>query len=138
VWLTSQAQTFQEKASVLSDAFLNAFGEPLDLSYRIFVVNNSSECTNVLGIDELETVNNLNAYPNPFSNKTVVSFNADDNGIYSSRLVNVVGQEVYSESLNVVSGNNTTEIKNNNFSKGIYFYTLSNGNKSVSRRIVIE
>jgi len=143
VWVTVQvnlqgnSQTFANKASELVPVLNSTFGTDYDLSYRIFVVDNASQCTNT-GIEELTSVGNLNVYPNPFSDKTVVSFNAAENGNFTARITNIMGQEVYNENMNIVAGANKMEITNNGFAKGVYFFILSNGNKSVSRRIVIE
>jgi hypothetical protein len=136
--LQGTPQEVSGRASDLVPTLNTTFGTDYDLSYRIFVVDNSAQCANTTGIEELSAVNNLNVYPNPFSNKTVVSFNAAENGNFTARLTNIMGQEVYNENLNIVTGANNVEIANNGFSKGVYFFVLSNGNKSVSRRIVLE
>jgi hypothetical protein len=142
LWVTvkinSQTNPVTGKASVLVNVLNSNYGTDYDLSYRIFVVNNQSECTNVSGINNLKSVNNLSIYPNPFNEKTLVNFNSTETGKYTARMIDVMGKEVYNETLNVATGSNNVEIKNNGFAKGLYFFIISNGVKAVTRRIVIE
>jgi hypothetical protein len=145
LWVTVQvnlqgnSQTFSNKASALVPVLNQTFGTDYDLSYRVFVVNNQTECISYVGIDELDAVKNLSVYPNPFSNKTVISFNTGISGKYTARLFNIVGQEVLSKTLNVYAGENSFEIVNNsNLVAGVYHFVISDGNKAVSRKVVIE
>lgn len=143
-WVTAEVNlggtldTFYNRTSVLVEVFNNTFGGDYDFDYRLFVVENANDCTNAVGIEEIANVSNLNVYPNPFSNKALISFNALVNEKYTARLFDVMGKEVYEETLQANSGNNSFELNKNGIAHGIYFFTLSNAKATETKKVIIE
>jgi hypothetical protein len=138
VSLSGNVQTIIGRTSELVQVFNSTFGTEADFSYYLNVVNNQSECTHTVGIQELTNVSNLNIYPNPFSDKTVVSFNSIETTKYTARIIDVMGKEVYTESINAASGMNKVEVNAKNISSGMYFIVLSNGKATSTKRLVVE
>ncbi len=136
--LDGDVKTFTDKTSVLVQTFNATFHTNADFSYFVNVINNQNECTHVVGIQELTNVSNLNVYPNPFSDKTVISFNSAENAKYTARLIDVMGKEVYAEELNAVSGSNMIALNRNKISSGVYFFVLSDGKATATKRLVVE
>jgi hypothetical protein len=93
---------------------------------------------NAVGIQELKTVSSFNIYPNPITSNAVVSFVSSENGKYTAKMVDVMGKEVYTESVLINTGNNKFELNKGNLSAGVYLFTLSDGKSSLTRRVVIE
>jgi hypothetical protein len=114
-----------------------------DFSYFLRVVENGEACPDSLvdadvSVRELQSVSGLSVYPNPFSSKTVVSFNSVETAKYTARLIDVMGKEVYAETLNVTSGSNKVELNRSNLSTGVYFFTLSDGKATTTKRLIVE
>lgn len=136
--LSGTEQTFVNKTSVLVELFNSTFGGDYDFDYRLFIVENANDCTNSVGIEEIANVSNLNIYPNPFSNKALISFNALVNEKYTARLFDVMGKAVYEETLQANSGNNSFELNKKDISNGVYFFTLTNGKATETKRVIVE
>lgn len=79
------------------------------------------------------------AYPNPFNPSTKVKFNLSQAGNVSLKVYNVMGQLVSSVMDNVSkpSGEFTVQINMNNFTSGVYFYTLTQGNNTITKKMVL-
>jgi hypothetical protein len=138
VSLSGQVQTIVGRTSELVEVFNSTFGTEADFSYYLNVVNNQGECTHTVGIQELTNVSNLNVYPNPFSYKTVISFNSIENTRYTARITDVMGKEIYAESINATLGMNKVELNAINISSGVYFFVLSNDKANATKRLVVE
>jgi len=77
-------------------------------------------------------------YPNPFNPSTKINFALPSQGMVSLKVFNVLGQEVRSlvnEELN--AGSYTYDFDASNLSSGIYFYTLSTNNFSVTKKMML-
>ena len=130
--------TITDRTSVLVVAFNQLLGAEADFSYFLSVVNSQSECAHTVGIQELTNVSKLSVYPNPFSDKTVISFNSVEPAKYTARIIDVMGKEVYAETINATSGTNKIEVNRKNISRGMYFFVLTNGKATATKRLVIE
>lgn len=138
VSLSGSIQTVNGRTSELVTVFNNQFGTEADFSYFINVVNTESECTNTVGIRELTQVASLNVYPNPASEKTVVTFYDAENTVYTARVLDVMGKEVFAENINSDLGMNRAELNLSGIASGVYFFVLSNGKATATRRLIIE
>jgi hypothetical protein len=93
---------------------------------------------NAVSVTELKSVSGVSIYPNPMSSKAVVSFVSSEEGKYTARLLDVMGKEVYAETLNVTVGGNNFELNKNSLPTGVYIFTMSDGKAALTRRVVIE
>lgn len=77
-------------------------------------------------------------YPNPFNPVTTISFNLETPGDYSLEVFNTLGQKVttlqdgYAE-----AGIHSVNFDASSLSSGIYFYKLSNGTLSITKKSVL-
>lgn len=98
----------------------------------------SCEMTPWTGINELKTeVSELNSKPNPFSTFTNISFTAEKPATYTFKVYNMLGAEVYNNVVDVTAGNNTIRFERNGLEPGVYVYTLTDGARSISNRMMI-
>jgi hypothetical protein len=138
VSLSGSIQTVSGRTSELVTVFNNQFGTDADFSYFINVVNTQSECTNTVGIRELTQVSSLNVYPNPVTDKTVLTFYNTENAVYTVKVLDAMGKEVYAENINSVLGMNRADLNLNGISSGVYFLVLSNAKATATRRLIVE
>lgn len=90
----------------------------------------SLNCHSWLNLDELTTLELLNYYPNPASDKII--FTTSNKGILT--ITNHLGQFVDAVSIT----DTQTEISTGNLSTGIYFLTLQTDRNSVTRKLVVK
>ena len=77
-------------------------------------------------------------YPNPFSEKTAVSFTIPESSFVSLKLYNLLGVEIGEfAGKNYDSGNHTIEIDSKQLQKGKYFYRLECENFSETREMTV-
>ncbi len=78
-------------------------------------------------------------FPNPFSESTTIKVNLQKPADLKLEIVNMLGEEVYE--LPAFSGNvglNTLTIQANNLTPGIYFFTVTAGEASVTKKMIIK
>jgi hypothetical protein len=80
----------------------------------------------------------IQAYPNPFNDKTTISFISNTNATIDFKVQDVIGNTVYSKKINVINGKNTVDFYKNKLSEGIYLYTLKSETQTISKRLVIK
>ena len=79
-----------------------------------------------------------NNSPNPFSDKTGISFDLQEPGTVSFVVIDMVGKVVYSESVLGTSGTNTIEFDASGITPGVYMYNLLSGVHSVSGKMSVN
>lgn len=78
-------------------------------------------------------------YPNPFTGHTNILIETYQSGKLELNVSTLTGQTIYSiDYLNLNAGKHFFEIDGSEFSAGIYFYTISNGYSSVTKKMIVE
>jgi hypothetical protein len=91
-----------------------------------------------VGIDETEQKSHnfgqpLRAYPNPFNDHTMIEFTASEPSEIS--IYNLLGQVIYSRI--VPAGKGSFKWDAAGYSSGIYFYKLTSGEKTITKRVTL-
>lgn len=98
---------------------------------------NNESISSISGIDQNKKTNSdiyFNLFPNPSDGNFTIYYNINENEIM--KIYDVLGREVVNYSL--YKGKNTLEISGSDICKGIYYYSVSDGNKIIiSDKIVI-
>ncbi|MFZ4797806.1 MAG: T9SS type A sorting domain-containing protein [Bacteroidia bacterium] len=96
------------------------------LSGNVGVINTKNELFNV-----------VSNYPNPFKGTTNIEVNFTQSTNATVKVVNVMGQEVYSQNFNkIAAGLSNLEINLGNVAAGVYFYSVeANGFKTTGKMI---
>ena len=76
--------------------------------------------------------------PNPFSNFTTIEFSSDGTTKYTFSIVNILGEIQTCRTINARSGINKVEVNASNLSSGIYFYSLSNSEEIITKKMIIN
>ncbi|MFZ4546932.1 MAG: T9SS type A sorting domain-containing protein [Bacteroidales bacterium] len=101
-------------------------------------VDNIKVVDGTTGIDEF-ALNSLEAtvFPNPATDKVVVSFNLSANAKVNIRIVDLTGREVLNLSENAVNGSNKFKVDVSGFTKGMYvMQTTVNTKLNVTKLIL--
>lgn len=86
-----------------------------------------------LSLDKFDLKQNT---PNPFTGSTSIQFNCTANEKVIFNVFDMLGGEVYSNTINATSGINTFTYTSK-LSPGTYFYSISNGIDRVTKRMVV-
>ncbi len=94
-------------------------------------------CNN--GIHEAaNSLSDISVVPNPLSGAASVSFSSSVEGKYSMQLVNMMGEAVTAQDVNVKNGNNECRLDATGLASGIYILYLSDGRGTATKKVVIE
>jgi hypothetical protein len=77
-------------------------------------------------------------YPNPFNPVTVINYQIHDPGFVSLKVYNIIGQEVVTL-VNEVKNTGSYQVSfdGTKLNSGIYFYTLTAGNKTITKKMAL-
>ena len=83
-------------------------------------------------------INNLDVYPNPTRDIFNVSFVSEEIQTLSIRVMNIVGEVIYEESLEEFVGEYTKQISLKDYSKGVYFLEINDTNGTINKKIILQ
>jgi hypothetical protein len=84
------------------------------------------------------TINNLNVYPNPTNDIFNVSFVSEEIQTLSIRVLNIVGEVVYTENLEQFVGEYTKQISIGNNARGVYFLEITDNQGTINKKIILQ
>jgi len=76
--------------------------------------------------------------PNPFSNRTSIEFNSTTEREYLFSIINLLGEVQDQRIINANYGSNKIDVDASALSSGIYFYTLSNAQGMITKKMIIN
>ncbi|MGB1318961.1 MAG: T9SS type A sorting domain-containing protein, partial [Flavobacteriales bacterium] len=120
---------------------LDAFGDPNFTTNGIKLERLALDVRpSGVGVSETNLpVSGVTNYPNPFSGNTTVSFNLTESvEEVTFEVFNVLGTLVYSENVNPTIGKNSILFEGQNHGAGIYFYSLSYDNNTVTKKMILN
>ena len=83
-------------------------------------------------------INNLDVYPNPSRDIFNVSFTSEDVQDLEVRVLNIVGEVVYTENLQQFVGEYTKAIDLATYTKGIYFLEITTNDGVVNKKLILQ
>lgn len=81
---------------------------------------------------------NINAYPNPFSESTKISFTCSNSQTIQFSLKNLLGKTIFRKNFTAKKGFNSFKFNRNNFVRGMYIYSLQTNTEVVSKRLIMR
>lgn len=94
-----------------------------------------------VGINQLDAVSNIAVSqnnPNPFTGSTTIELTSAVSAPVVIEVSNLMGQTVYTMNAGVINNSMKVELPANNLQSGVYFYTVTIGNESVSKKMIVE
>jgi hypothetical protein len=82
--------------------------------------------------------NSIKVAPNPSNGQFNVQFQTGYKGEIYAEMYNLVGEKVYTTSLNHHEGMNSFSVNTSNLSKGVYMFTLVFEGKNYTTRLIID
>ncbi|NPD47377.1 MULTISPECIES: T9SS type A sorting domain-containing protein [unclassified Lentimicrobium] len=76
--------------------------------------------------------------PNPFSSYTTIELSSNIIKSVMIEVSNLMGQSIYTIDAGVINGTMKVELPANDLEAGIYFYTVTIGNESVTKKMIVE
>jgi hypothetical protein len=83
-------------------------------------------------------INNLDVYPNPSRDIFNVSFTSEDVQNLDVRIINVIGEVVYTENLNSFVGQYTKQVDLATYTKGVYFLEITTDNGVINKKLILQ
>ncbi|MAR39825.1 MAG: hypothetical protein CMD22_03955 [Flavobacteriales bacterium] len=83
-------------------------------------------------------INHLDVYPNPSRDIFNVSFTSEDVQDLEVRVINVIGEVVYTENLNKFIGQYTKQVDLSTYTKGVYFLEITTNNGVINKKIILN
>ena len=100
----------------------------------------SQPVTYTLGGARLEngSVANLDVYPNPSRDVFNVTFTSEEAQTMTVKVVNMIGEEIFTEELTEFVGQYTKVIDMNTQPKGVYFLEITTSTGGINKKIVLQ
>jgi len=93
---------------------------------------------NSIRVDELSSINSLEVYPNPSRDVFNVSFTSENKQSIEVRLVNLVGEIIFTENLEDFEGEYTHSFNLEQYSKGIYLLELDIDTGIINKKLILQ
>jgi hypothetical protein len=84
------------------------------------------------------SITNLDVYPNPTRDIFNVSFVSDEIQTLSIRVLNIVGEVIYEESLDQFVGDYTKQISIGDNARGVYFLEITDNHSITNKKIIVQ
>lgn len=106
---------------------------PDNTDYRMVVTSPTGvESLSALKFDVLQ--NN----PNPFNSVSKIEYTSESATEIDFKIFNMLGSVVYSKAIKAEKGINSFELDASSFSPGIYVYSMKNGDKTITKRMIVS
>ncbi len=88
-----------------------------------------------------EVNSNLNVgqnVPNPSNGETQIPYSLKNNSIVTLTIVDVVGNQVLTQTENASVGHHNFDVATSNLSAGVYFYTVGTNQGSITHKMIVQ
>lgn len=104
-------------------------------SYTMDIAGGSGSSITELNTSTFDVVQNV---PNPFTGNSVIKFSTPTPSEVDFKVFDVLGKQVFAKTIQSEAGVNAINLNAVDFSGGAYFYTVSNGEKSFTKRMIVS
>ncbi len=126
--------------TVLASGFVDPSANNNASAFGLWVASGAGgaliELTNITSVEDLSTISNIVAYPNPAVDVLNISLDSEQSGDFIVSIFSSTGQLIEQTSTQVVAGNNQLVLDVNDLSKGTYIIQVSDNNSSSTMQFV--
>jgi PKD repeat protein len=83
-------------------------------------------------------INSLNIFPNPSRDVFNVEFTSDSKQSIEVRVVNLIGEEIFTENLENFEGEYTHSFNLSEYSKGVYLLEITTDNGVIKKKLILQ
>ena len=124
--------TYRAKSRTWCDPNGGAYKAPSWTTFIYFTMPGS------VRLDGGTSIESLDVYPNPSRDIFNVSFTSKEAQDLEVRVINVVGEVVYTEGLENFTGEYTKEIDLVKYTKGIYFLEITTNSGVINKKLILQ
>lgn len=111
-----------------------ALTQPYTIGYYKIVVDQNTAVPSI-STSKFDLSQN---FPNPFNYKTNISFNMPAKGYAAFKVFDLIGNVLFEKYIDAKIGINTINYDASDLAEGVYFYSISTGSGSLTRRLIID
>jgi hypothetical protein len=138
LWNTGDTtQSIKIEPYVNATLGLNKYGVAVMDAYGC-ITGDSISISYVLSVDELNEDLNMTLYPNPSNGQFTMEITGALYQNYTLQVLNITGQQLYSESLQTGAAKYVRDYDFRSWSKGVYFVRISSQGKTKTYKLVIN
>lgn len=93
---------------------------------------------NITGIEKISEDNAVNIFPNPTSGNALLQILSTENTSVVIGIYDLLGQNVHTENVNLMNGQNQIPISTNGLSNGVYLVKINSNSIQISTSLVIQ
>jgi hypothetical protein len=115
--------------------------QPIPVSGYVIKVRPSASggCLPLATIDLQSTSFDVQGnFPNPFTGSTEIRFTNANRSDVEFEVRNMVGKQILNRTIKAERGQNNISFNADKFIPGIYFYTINDGKKSITRKMIVS
>ena len=109
---------------------------------QLGVMNNTEEVCQGMWIDHTgiadNTLSGMKLYPNPATDNVTVAFAATESANATLSIYNLMGQQVYAESIVVNEGNNMVRVSTSALQAGVYMVNIKTNQGTSTQKLIVK
>ena len=116
----------------------NSQGDPVSLSYIAGI--EFPALGDYVGVNDLNSVSSFSVTqntPNPFNGTTTIRISTETSSLVTVEVSNIIGQTIYTLN-STVNGTKEIELNSNDMEAGVYFYTVTVGNETITKKMIVK
>ena len=131
----------KENSTAMAQNESNIFFLSIDAN-DIGVYNNTNEVSQGLWVDPTavnnRVISGMKMYPNPASESVKVTFSSEESANAVVTVVNLMGQTVYTENVNIHEGYNMVNLSVNQFTSGVYMVNIKTDKGTSTQKLIVK
>ena len=133
------AGTYVKDGGTFAESYIHLLKMDAD---SIGVYNNTNEVWQGIWIDHTglsnKVISGMKMYPNPASDLVNVTFSSEESANAVLSVMNLMGQTVYTENVDIHEGYNMVKVPVNNFRSGVYMVNLKTNKGTSTQKLIVR
>ena len=133
------AGTYTKDGGTFAESFIHVLKMDAD---SIGLYNNVNEVWQGIWIDHTgisnEILSGMKMYPNPASNLVNITFSSEESANAVVSVMNLMGQIVYNENVDIQEGYNMVTVPVNNFRSGVYMVNIKTNKGTTTQKLIVK